>query len=154
MLKKSYLRTLIVFLGGLAATVLHAQTTQIAGQVVDQSKGSVSGAEIKLTRTTTGEVLHTTTTEQGYYSFPSLLPRNYSLTVDKLGFGTVSRTGIVVETAQTSSVDVTLSVGAVNQSVTVSEELPQLQTQTAAVGNEVENKTIMGLQQQPCGNLL
>jgi hypothetical protein len=129
----------------LAATGLSAQTTQIAGQVVDQSKGAISGASITLTRTSTGEVLHTTTTEQGYYSFPSILPGSYSVVVEKRGFGTVDRTGIVVETAETSTVDVALTVGSVNQSVTVNEEVPQLQTQTAAVGNEVENKTIIDM---------
>jgi len=134
-----------LLLGGIVAAGLGAQTTQIAGHVVDQTKGAISGASITLTRASTGEVLHTTTTEQGYYSFPSILPGSYSVAVEKQGFGTVDRTGVVVQTAETSTVDVALTVGSVNQSVTVNEEVPQLQTQSAAVGNEVENKTIIDM---------
>ena len=148
MLRKNYLRILMLFMSGWVAVELHAQTTQISGHIVDQSTGAISGAQITLTRTTTGEVTHTTTTDQGYYSFPSLLPGSYDLTVDKQGFGSVNRTGITVQTAQTSTVDLTLAVGAVNEAVTVSVELPQLQTQTSAVGSEVENFSL-GTRQSP-----
>jgi len=145
MLREIKLGTLLLLLGGLAAPEMRAQTTQISGQVVDQSKGAISGAQITLTRTETGEVKRTSSTDQGYYSFPSLLPGSYSLAVEKQGFGSINRTDVIVQTAQTSTVDITMTIGAINQAVTVNEEVPLLQTQTSAVGNEVENKTIIDM---------
>jgi hypothetical protein len=129
----------------LFAAVASAQNTQVAGQITDESKAVISDAQITLSRSDTGEQKHTISTGQGYYSFPSILPGTYSLTIDKQGFGTVNRTDILVQTGQTSTVDVALAIGTVNQSVTVSEAVPQLQTQTAAVGNEVDNKTIVDM---------
>jgi hypothetical protein len=138
-------KLLYFFFFGAAAWQVQAQTTQISGQIKDESKGVVSDAQITLTKTETGEQKRTNSTGQGYYSFPSILPGKYSLVVEKEGFASVNRTDIAVQTAQTSIVDVTLSVGTVSQAISVSGDTQLLQTQTAAVGQEVENKTIVDM---------
>src|SRR3954471_13150617 len=105
MQKRNILRVLGIILGTLAAWTASAQNTQVSGQIVDESKAAISSAQITLTRTDTGEEKHTVSTESGYYSFPTILPGNYKLAVDKNGFGTVNRTGILVQTGVASTID-------------------------------------------------
>jgi hypothetical protein len=132
-------------LGLIAASGVLAQETQISGQVVDESKAAVSDAHVKLTRTETGEHRESVSTAQGYYTFPAVLPGRYTVSVQKDGFATVDRSGVVVQTGQISTVDITLAVGKLNQAVSVEAAAPLLQTETAAIGNEVENKTIVDM---------
>ncbi len=120
----------------------YAQDSQVSGQIRDASKAAVSGAQVTLTRTETGDHREAVSTDEGYYSFPTLLPGHYDLKVAKEGFQSQIQTGIVVETASISTVDVTLVVGSVSQSVDVDASVALLQTESAAISHVVENQTI------------
>ncbi len=77
----------LMFIGLLAAAAaLHAQETQITGQVRDASQAAIEGAKVSLTRTETGDHREATSGGEGYYSFPLLLPGHYGLKVEKDGF--------------------------------------------------------------------
>jgi Carboxypeptidase regulatory-like domain/TonB dependent receptor-like, beta-barrel len=137
---------LLIFIGlltGVAA--LHAQETQVTGQVRDVSQAAIAGAKVSITRTETGDRREVTTGGEGYYTFPLLLPGHYGLKVEKEGFETQNQTGIVVETGNTSSVNVTLKVGSSTQTVEVDATVPLLQTETSAVAQVVENASITNL---------
>ncbi|MGA8594697.1 MAG: TonB-dependent receptor [Bryobacteraceae bacterium] len=129
----------------IGAIGLHAQTSQVSGQVADPAKEAIGKARVVLTRTDTGDRRETLTSAEGYYSFPLVSPGSYELQVEKEGFQTLTRTGIRVETGQVSTVDVSLEVGAVSQSINVEANAPQLQTDSGAVSNVVENKTIVDM---------
>jgi outer membrane receptor protein involved in Fe transport len=135
---------IVVVLSLLAGSALYAQDSQISGQVRDTSKAAVPGAKIILMRDT-GERREGVSTDQGYYSFPLVLPGRYDLTVEKDGFQTQKETGIVVETASISTVDITLTVGTVSQTVDVDASVELLQTETSAVSHVVENQTITNM---------
>ena len=127
----------------LIVSPLFAQNSEVAGRVTDHSKAAVSGAGVTLVQTDTGG--RRGTSPEGYYTFPLLLPGTYELTVIKGGFQKQSRTGITVETGQISTVDVELAVGLVTETVNVTESVPLLQSETAAVTGVVENKTIVDM---------
>jgi hypothetical protein len=136
----------LMFIGLLAgAGALHAQETQITGQVRDSSQAAIAGAKVSLTRTETGDHREATSGGEGYYSFPLLLPGHYGLKAEKEGFETQNQTGIVVETGNTSTVNVTLKVGSSTQTVDVDATVPLLQTETSAVAQVVENASITNL---------
>ena len=141
----SKLAAKLLTVGLLLLTQVKAQTTQVSGQVVDDSHAAIGGVVITLTRTDTGDHRATISTDQGYYTFPSVLPGNYGVRFEKQGFDVVDRTGITVQTGQSSIVDVALPVGQVSQSVNVNAAPPLLQTDSAAIGNEVANKTIVNM---------
>jgi hypothetical protein len=69
----------------------------------------------------------------------------YDLAVQKEGFASQVRTGIKVETAVISTVDVQLAVGAITQAVNVEATVPLLQTETSSVSNVVENQSIVDM---------
>jgi Carboxypeptidase regulatory-like domain/TonB dependent receptor len=140
------LRRVLLFTALLAsAGFLHAQETQITGQVRDSSQAAITGAQVTLTRVETGDHRQVTSGDAGYYSFPLLLPGHYDLKVEKDGFETQEQKNILVETGSTSTVNVTLKVGSKTQTVDVEASVPLLQTETSAVAQTVENASITNM---------
>jgi Carboxypeptidase regulatory-like domain/TonB dependent receptor len=131
-----------VFLIAVVPSRLCAQSAQVSGQVLDQVGGGVESAALTLTRSDTGDRRETLTTKEGYYTFPGIQPGSYELKVQKEGFSSYTQSGVTVQTGQVSAINVTLSLGTVNQSVNVEADAPQLQTETAAVAHIVDSKTI------------
>jgi outer membrane receptor protein involved in Fe transport len=128
-----------------SAASLAAQTSEVSGRIQDSSQAAISGAKVTLTRIETGDHRAALSTADGYYRFPLLLPGTYEVLVEKDSFQTQTRTGIKVETGSNTTVDVQLEVGAVSQSVTVSESSPLLQTGTSAVSQTIENQSIVDM---------
>ncbi len=79
---------LLVLLLSLTSSALAqtATTGTIVGTVSDKAGALLSGAEIELVNTATGQNLKHITSEDGKYVFPSVLSGNYTLTVMKQGF--------------------------------------------------------------------
>lgn len=142
LLRGAILAALIPALGGVSAV---AQNSQVSGQIRDTTQAVVPGAKVILIRTETGDRRESASGAEGYYSFPVLLPGHYELKVEKAGFEAQTQTGIVVETAGISTVDVTLRVGSDTQTVSVDASVPLLQTETSAVSKVVENQTIVDM---------
>ena len=128
-----------------SAGALFAQDSQVSGRILDPSQGRVGSATVLLTRTETGDRRLAASNNEGYYSFPLLVPGVYELAVQKDGFQSQTRKGIKVETGQISTVDVALAIGEVSQAVSVDEAVPLLQADSAAVSNVVENATIVDM---------
>ena len=122
------------------------QTASITGRVTDSSGASVPGATITVSNVSRGIKRAVTADGQGEYVVALLPPAgDYSLTITKAGFKTVSRNGLVLQTAQVAEIDTSLSVGNVDQSVTVTSAEPLLDTQTSSVGQVISEKAITGL---------
>jgi hypothetical protein len=137
--------TMLLALLAVASLCLWGQNSEVSGRIVDSQNGAVPVAKATLTRVETGDTRSVVSSAEGYYTFPLLLPGTYDLKVQKDGFETQVRSGIKVETAAISTVDVQLAVGAVTQSVNVEASVPLLQTETSSVSNVVENQTIVDM---------
>ncbi len=139
---RKYLPMLTIFAVSLGAS---AQSSQVSGQVVDPAKAAVPEVSLTLTHVETGEQRHTLSSGEGYFSFPLLPTGHYELTAEKDGFETQHHTGIVAETGSITTVDVTLQVGEVAQTVSVAASIPLLQTESSAIAKVVENQTIVNM---------
>jgi hypothetical protein len=131
-----------VWVAAAAVTSVQAQDSQVSGQIRDASQAAVTGAKITLTRVETGDHREATSGDQGYYSFPLIVPGHYDLKVEKTGFETETQTGILVLTGSVSTVDVSLKVGSETQTVSVDASVPLLQTETSAVASVVQSESI------------
>ncbi len=140
-------RVLILFLITVTAgvAVMHGQDSQVSGQIRDTTQAAIPAAKVTLTRTESGDHRELFSTNDGYYSFPLVLPGHYELKVEKEGFETQAQTGITVETGAISTVNVTLKVGSKLQTVEVDASVPLLQTESSAVAQVVENASITNL---------
>jgi hypothetical protein len=137
---------LLFLLALLSAAPCFPQAAQsIQGLVQDASGAVVAGAKVTMTNVGTAISRSTVTNAAGLYSFPLVQVGNYDLSVELAGFKTESVTNIRVETAAQLRHDFKLQVGAVAESVEVSANTVQLNTENATVGGVIENKRIIDL---------
>ncbi len=129
------------------SSVLPAQGifASLSGSVTDQTGAAVSGAKVAVKNLDTGEVRETVTTAEGKYTVLALLAGTYSVTVLKEGFKTQILNRVPLEVRQQAALDIRLQVGAVEQSVTVEESIPVLQTQSSDISTVVGDKVIREL---------
>ena len=125
----------------------HAQTLfgSLVGNVKDASEAAVAGATVTLTNLETRQSRQVTTTDAGSYDFPTISAGTYAVKITKEGFNPHTQTGIVVEANNTVRADVTLHVGVVAESVTVSGAAALLQTDRADVRSDVTTEQLDNL---------
>lgn len=134
-----------IAVAGLIPAALMGQTFgEITGRVADASGAAVPAVAIRATNAATNAVRQTESGPTGDYAFPSLPPGNYTLRVEKTGFKTeTARVEVAVQ--QTVRLDFALQVGQISESVEVSAQAAQLQSENATVGTVIENKRIVEL---------
>lgn len=124
--------------------VLFAQGTTgaIEATVLDTSGSVVPGAVVTALNPGTGAEARTTTDEVGRAQFLLLRVGTYRVTVEHAGFEKLLRDDVVVNATRVVRLDLRLAVGAVTETVTVSEATPLLQSENATVGHVVEQRQI------------
>jgi len=122
---------ILLLLAFLPLPLLAQQTgASITGHVLDPSAAAVSGATIKLTSITTGAVYTAGSDSSGIYQLPFVLIGKYTLTVEKEGFKKYEQSGIDLLGGEKAVIDVTLQLGAVTQTVNVTANAAQLNTES------------------------
>jgi hypothetical protein len=131
----------------LLSTSLYAQANQgrILGSVRDQSGGAIAGATVTVTDTLKGVSRTLTTDEAGEYAAPNLDPSTYSVRVEFKGFKTFTREGMTIAVGQEAKVDVTMQPGEQTQTVTVTEEVPLVETTSATLTGNISTEKIADL---------
>jgi Carboxypeptidase regulatory-like domain/TonB dependent receptor len=125
----------------------HAQevTARLAGTVNDTAGALVPEAALTAKNVSTGVVTTATSDPSGNDVFPSLAPGAYTVSVEKQGFATRVITGITLQVAQNATLDLTLNVGQVNQTVTVEATAPLVDSTSASMGTVVNQQSILDL---------
>lgn len=116
---------------------------QIEGTVSDQTNAAVANAVITVTNIETGATRRVTTDESGVYRFPLLPLGTYRIAVEATNFKKAVREGVLLATGQTATVDFNLSVGEVQEVVTVSAD-----TSIADAGKTDVSRVITGREVQ------
>lgn len=129
----------------LAAALLSEDRGTIRGTVTDPSSSAVPGASVTARNTGTGLVRAATTSSDGAYTIPYLPVGDYSVTVEHAGFRKSETSGIRVNIASVTDVNVALTVGAVDQTVEVTAAAPLLETQGTNLGKVVPTRAIRDL---------
>ncbi len=128
----------------MAAFLLPAQSERgtIAGTIVDPSGGTVPAAKVSVVNRATNVLTTTTTNEAGAYVVPNLPPGDYNIRVEREGFKAASIQNLQVNAASSLRADITLEVGATQQTVEVSATAIALQTDSAKSATVVTNKLV------------
>jgi hypothetical protein len=124
-----------------------ATTGQITGSVKDSSGAAVPNATVKATNTQTGFTQTATSSEEGFYRFVLLPPGIYTVTADGSGFKQTEIKDVPVTVGQVTDLNVTMGVGGVSESVTITADTLQTTTiQPDALFNQksIENLPING----------
>ena len=131
----------------LLPNVLRAQitTSTIFGRVTDANGGTIAGAQVTLTNTDTNLSRAAQTSAEGEYRVELLPVGNYRVEIAASSFKRFVRAGVVLEVNVPVRVDALLQLGDINQTVTVSESAPLVNTTSPEIGRTIENQEIVNL---------
>lgn len=138
---KNLLMLAIILAGSIAASA-QGGTGQLSGTVTDPKGDVLTGAAVKITNNATSATRDTTTNGEGLFSFTLLPAGTYTIEVAVQGFRGYKATADV-NIAQTTSLDVELSVSGTDIVVTV--EAPEIQVETSQNGRTLTGETIRQL---------
>ncbi len=117
----------------------------ISGRVEDASGAAVSGATVTVKDVETGATRVVTTDPTGDYRVLSLPIGLHEIRAEKEGFQAAVRTGIKLDVGEQAVVNLCLAVGKALQEVTVSGEVPVVNTTTDSVSGLVEEREVKDL---------
>ena len=141
--------TVLFLLSFMLAAVVGARaqkdTGAIVGQVRDSSGAIVTDAKVTVTDADRGIVLTFTTNSDGEYTASPLRIGRYTVTVEKAGFKKALAGPVQVNIQDRVSVDIQLQPGAATETVEVSSQGPQLETETSDLGQVVDSRRINAL---------
>jgi Carboxypeptidase regulatory-like domain/TonB dependent receptor len=120
-------------------------TASIVGSVTDQSGATVPGAEVVARNLATAVERSVTSNELGYYVLTALPAGRYSLTVRKTGFQSQILPEILLEVDQNATVNLSLKLGELSETVNVSVETVAIDTRTATLNTVINQKQIAEL---------
>lgn len=135
-----------ILLGVLNAT-LWGQSYQggIRGTVTDAQGASIPGAKVTLTDQSTNIARNTVTNATGEYVFNALDPATYSVTTESPNFGKYERRNLVIATQEFVTADVQLQLGALSQTVLVTQEVPLVESSNASNGQVIDSQKMTDL---------
>jgi hypothetical protein len=126
----------------------YAQTVaiaQISGVVTDESGAALPGVSIEVLQVSTGATREVVTDSRGEYVLPNLPVGPYKLTAKLQGFASYEQTGITLSVGANPVINVTLKVGAMQETVTVAADAAMVETRNTGVGSTVTQEQMVGL---------
>lgn len=118
---------------------------QIEGVVTDANGAAVSGATVIARNAGTGTERNATSDPSGVYRFPLLPLGAYRITVEASNFKRLVREGITLVAGQTATIDVSLEVGGLENTVTITSDAPIADTAKIDVGRVMNTREIQDL---------
>jgi hypothetical protein len=125
-----------------------AQTSiysSLSGRVTDGGGAAIAGARARLDNIETGAAQSVFTGKDGDYIFPRLERGRYTLTVEKEGFRRATREGLVVTVNEAATVNVTLEVGAITETVTVRADTAVAQSERTDLSALIDERRVREL---------
>jgi hypothetical protein len=125
----------------LPATCLMAgPTATLTGRVTDTSGGVIAGVKVDATNVETNVKFFSETNENGLYNIPNLPPGNYRVIVTKFAFRTIVKPDVELHVQDVISLNFSMEVGSVAESVTVEGGAPLIQATPARGGDFLSNE--------------
>lgn len=136
---------LLVFIGfSLSAVNAQTTTSTIEGIVTDANGAVIAGATVKASGTTLAAERSITTDAEGFYRLVALPAGTYTVSVSQTGFAT-STSNIELTLNRTATFDIQLQVGSGISQVTVTNELPLIEPNSASTGLTITPQQIVDL---------
>jgi len=134
-------------LGAIHLPGAHAQVSSatVTGIIKDTDGGCIPFSQVTAIEVTTGIKIESTANYAGSYTLPSLKPGTYDIVSESPGFDKTVRTGVALSAGDHPSIDITMAIGRVEQSVDVRSDPPLLGTQDASLGQTVPQQLVADL---------
>jgi hypothetical protein len=141
-------RSFILLAAALLAVCLSAlaqDTARINGSVTDQTGAVIPNVKVAIENPARGFKQVLKSDSAGFFALQAVPIGDYIITAEAPGFQKLVRSGITLDVGQIQRVDLQMTVGQMTQEVTVSGNVPKVQTETAAVSSVVTNMQIQNL---------
>ena len=147
MTKRWVLSVVVCTLLALASTAAYGQAVfgNIVGTATDPQGAAVAGATVTVTSVTKNTSVTTTTNESGNYSVTHLIPDIYKVKFEGAGFKSFEQGNVPVSADGTQRVDVQFQVGATTETMEVTGEPPQLQTDKSDIAIQFNQTYVQDL---------
>ena len=122
-----------------------AGSAELTGQVVASAGAALANAGVIATDMQAGVVTRASSSAAGLYVFNNLRPGQYSVSVEATGFQTFVQKGVTLTTGERVRVDVKMAVGDVKENITVSADVPLLQTESGSITQSIDHDKVVDL---------
>jgi hypothetical protein len=127
------------------ATLRAQFTSVLEGRITDPSEAPVPNAEVTVEHAGTGTKRVVRTSDVGYYRVASLPPGRFTVKVAAQGFDTGVYENVLLESDQTKTFNIQMKIGASTTQVTVTTEVPLVETGEAKISGHIEQKQVTQL---------
>src|SRR4051794_13056816 len=135
---------LMVFVAAIPASAQQG-TTELRGRVIDAQGAVLPGVTVVVRNQETGMVRDTVSGQDGTFIASGLVPGTYQLSAELQGFKKFERKDLRLEVGKTSSIDVSMSVGTIEEVVTVTSESPLVDVTSKEIGGNITSETLVKL---------
>jgi len=120
-------------------------TTEVRGRVLDAQGGILPGVSVVARNQATGMYRETVSGSDGSFIASGLTPGTYEVTAELGGFKKFTRRDLLLEVGKTTSIDVMMEVGGIEQTVNVSAESPLIDVTSKEIGGNITSETLVQL---------
>src|SRR5215212_11342005 len=131
----------------LVASAAAAQqgTTELRGRVIDAQGAVLPGVTVNVRNQQTGMFRETVSGADGSFIASGLVPGTYQVAAELQGFKKFERRDLRLEVGKTSSIDVAMTIGSVEETITVNAESPLVDVTSKEIGGNITSETLVKL---------
>ena len=141
----SMLRILAALAGTVAAASAQQGTTELRGRVIDAQASVLPGVTVTVRNQDTGMYRQTVSGPDGSFIASGIVPGTYSVSAELQGFKKFERKDLQLEVGKTSTIDVPMAVGSVEETVNVTTESPLVDVSSKEIGGNIRSETLVQL---------
>src|SRR5438552_1730784 len=135
-------RGFLTFIAVAAAAMAQSNTATLDGLVKDTQGALVPGAVVTVVNTATQQTFRSVTDDKGHWAVPALPTSTYSVSVEASGFKKVTAPDVHMDAGIPATVNVTLEIGAISETVEVQGGAEVLQTTSATVTTDLTGRQV------------
>ena len=139
------LRIALLTLVCASAVFAQRDLSTLAGTITDSTGAVVANAKVTITEDATGQSYVITSNNLGEFVRPALKASTYTVSVSAPGFKRAEQKGVILTPGERTGVNISLTVGDINQTVEVEASAALLQTESTQVGANLDTKTVTDL---------
>jgi hypothetical protein len=144
-LSRTILAACVFFCSAVLLLAQGSYRAQVRGVVTDSSGALIRNAKVTITEVGTNISSSDRTNDKGEYYFTGLRPSTYYVKVEAQGFRPEEKTGVVLAVDQQTTLNFTMSPGAMTTTVEVNTTAPLLDTESPTLGTEITNTYIKNI---------
>ncbi|MGQ0541766.1 MAG: carboxypeptidase regulatory-like domain-containing protein, partial [Blastocatellia bacterium] len=126
------------------SAIAQTESARIQGTVTDANGAAVAGATVTIRDAGTGREVKATSNDEGRFTALALQPGKYQIEITQQNFKTTKQE-VTLEVAQNADLNFVLEAGAVTETVTVTTDIPQVETASSALGQVIQGREAVEL---------